>query len=161
MEIVSENLTGLESKITFHCKMCKAKFIVKCDDAVVQMNINTCAVAGSIATGAGHAQFNEIVATIGLPIMTRNTFKKNMDVINEVWDTEKTNSMIECAQIERHLAIEEERVNEEGIPIIDVFADGCWGKRPYQKNYSSLSGGAAIIYLFLLNKSFMYFKSIE
>lgn len=36
-------------------------------------------------------------------------------------------------------------MNKDGIPIIDVIADGCWSKRSYKKNYNALSGAAAII----------------
>ena len=53
--------------------------------------------------------------------------------------------MNEAAEEERCAAIAEGRVNAVGIPIIDVISDGCWAKRSYQKNYSSLSGAAAIL----------------
>ncbi|CAL1295640.1 unnamed protein product, partial [Larinioides sclopetarius] len=32
-----------------------------------------------------------------------------------------------------------------GIPLLTVVADGCWAKRSYRTNYSSLSGAAAIV----------------
>ncbi|GBP55022.1 hypothetical protein EVAR_46318_1 [Eumeta japonica] len=46
---------------------------------------------------------------------------------------------------ERQAALYEGRITEEGIPIIDVVADGYWSKKSYKTNYSALPGAAAII----------------
>ncbi|KAL0829810.1 hypothetical protein ABMA28_003293 [Loxostege sticticalis] len=46
-----------------------------------------------------------------------------------------------AAQKEREIAIAEGRVDENGIPKIDVIVDGCWCKRIYKKNYSALRSG--------------------
>uniref|UniRef100_A0A1B6C9D7 Mutator-like transposase domain-containing protein n=1 Tax=Clastoptera arizonana TaxID=38151 RepID=A0A1B6C9D7_9HEMI len=36
-------------------------------------------------------------------------------------------------------------IDQNGMPLITVVADGCWCKRSYRSNYSSLSGVAAIV----------------
>ncbi|XP_048481126.1 uncharacterized protein LOC119691926 isoform X1 [Plutella xylostella] len=53
--------------------------------------------------------------------------------------------MAEAGKEEKAMAIKAGRINKDGIPIIDVVTDGCWSKRSYKKNYSALSGAAAII----------------
>lgn len=53
--------------------------------------------------------------------------------------------MNEAAEEEKNIALEKGHVSKDDIPIIDVVVDGCWSKRSYRKNYSALSGAAAII----------------
>lgn len=54
--------------------------------------------------------------------------------------------MKEAADEERQAAIERGDIDEEdGVPFISVVTDGCWCKRSYNKNYTSLSGVAAIV----------------
>lgn len=47
--------------------------------------------------------------------------------------------------MERHFVISEGRISKNGIPIIEVVADGCYSKITYKKNYSVLSNATAII----------------
>ena len=55
------------------------------------------------------------------------------------------NNNNEAVEEEKRISLENGRVSKDGIPIIDVIVDGCWSKRSYKKNYSALSGAAAII----------------
>ena len=43
------------------------------------------------------------------------------------------------------MAVEELNIDQHGVPMITVAADGAWSKRLYRTNYSSLSGVAAIV----------------
>lgn len=51
---------------------------------------------------------------------------------------------------EARLAVEENNVNENGIPLITVVADGTWSKRSYKSNYNALSGVVSIIIILYL-----------
>ncbi|CAH1377203.1 unnamed protein product [Tenebrio molitor] len=53
--------------------------------------------------------------------------------------------MKETIDEEKQLAIERGDVDENGVPLLTVVADGSWAKRSYKCNYSSLSGMASII----------------
>ncbi|GBP00707.1 hypothetical protein EVAR_76950_1 [Eumeta japonica] len=71
--------------------------------------------------------------------------------------------MIKSGAKERQAALDEGRVTKEGIPIIDVVADGCWSKRSYKTNYSALSGAAAIVRKRFVGSNFaeiMYMVSV-
>lgn len=145
VKIVSEVRIGLISKFKLQCMMCNMTFILDSDNPIDEMDINTSAVAGSIAIGCGYSQLKELTSTIGLAPMSDKLFSAKMDIVNKRWEEELCKSLSEAAKEEYDLAIKEGRVNSDGIPIIDVTADGCYGKRSYKKNYSSLSGAAAII----------------
>lgn len=41
-----------------------------------------------------------------------------------------------AAAEERDAALKDGRVNKNGTTMIEVIADGCWGKRSYRTNYS-------------------------
>lgn len=145
MEIISETRIGFTSKFNIKCKMCNLSFLVYNDNPVDDMDLNTAAVAGTVAIGCGHSQLTEITASLGIPPMNKQLFSSKLEVVHKKWENELLKSMSEAGEEERRLAIEEGRVNKDGIPVIDVIADGCYAKRSYRKNYSSLSGAAAII----------------
>ena len=42
-------------------------FVIDGDNSPEEMNLNTCGVAGAIAAGCGHDQFQEITSALGLP----------------------------------------------------------------------------------------------
>lgn len=144
-EIISETRVGLVSNFKVKCKMCNMTFKLQSDNPIAEMDLNTSAVAGAVAIGCGHTQLTEISAAMGLVPMSQNIFSSKLNLINEKWKSELTKSMADAAEEERRLAIQDERVDSNGIAIIDVIADGCYSKRSYRKNYSSLSGAAAII----------------
>ncbi|KAJ8728955.1 hypothetical protein PYW07_006651 [Mythimna separata] len=125
--------------------MCNEKFHVENDPPGEQLTVNHCAVAGTIATGNGHSQLQEFSASLNLPIMTTKTYKACHVKLQMHWEKVSVESMNQAAAKERELALSENRVDKNGIPIIDVVVDGCWSKRTYKKNYSALSGAAAII----------------
>ncbi|KAL4721450.1 hypothetical protein ACJJTC_013649 [Scirpophaga incertulas] len=146
LDLVAETQNGLQSKFTFKCRLCNSKFCINSDNCSDNyLNINTCAVAGTIAIGAGHSQLSELMAAINLPLLSEKSYSYNHELVSRKWENVLSNSMKKAAEIEREFAISNGRMNKDGIPIIDVVADGCWSKRSYKKNYNALSGAAAII----------------
>ncbi|XP_063389246.1 uncharacterized protein LOC134675025 [Cydia fagiglandana] len=145
VQIISETRTGLISLYTLECKMCNMRFHIHNDNAADTLDLNISAVAGTVAIGCGYTQLTDLTAAIGIPPMSKNIFSARMAVVHKKWEEELYKSMTQAAEEERELAIKEGRVNSEGIAIIDVIADGCYSKRSYRKNYSALSGAAAII----------------
>ncbi|CAG4975823.1 unnamed protein product [Colias eurytheme] len=124
--------------------MCKRQFVIN-NDADTCLPINTCAVAGTNSIGCGHSQLQEFSSAMNLPIMSQKTYQKNHKLISENWQQLAQQSMDQAAEEEKNMAIAEGRVSKNGTPIIDVIADGVYAKRSYKKNYSALSGAAAIV----------------
>lgn len=48
--------------------------------------------------------------------------------------------MIKAGDEERQLAIKNGNVDECGVPMCTVIADGQWSKRSYKTKYNSFSG---------------------
>lgn len=123
--------------------MCKEKFFL-CNDTG-DMDINTAAVAGAVSVGIGYSQLEEFLSALDLPVMTEPVYQKRHNIVSDTFDKALVKSMNEAAEEEKNIALEKGHVSKDGIPIIDVVVDGCWSKRSYRKNYSALSGAAAII----------------
>ncbi|CAK1589570.1 unnamed protein product [Parnassius mnemosyne] len=122
--------------------MCKEKYILNVSG---DLDINTAAVAGAVSVGIGYSQLEELLSAIDLPMMTEPLYQKQHEFVSNAWEKALDQSMQEAAEEEKKIALEKGRVTTDGIPIIDVIVDGCWSKRSYKKNYSALSGAAAII----------------
>lgn len=58
------------------------------------------------------------------------------DTVHETaWD-----EMKKAGDEERRIAIESNNLDEDGIPMCAVIADGQWSKRSYKTKYDALSG---------------------
>ncbi|GFU18384.1 uncharacterized protein NPIL_268121, partial [Nephila pilipes] len=80
--------------------------------------------------------------TLDTPPLSSNMYQKEHDNIATAWEKVAENEMYCAATEEKHLAVQAGKV---GIPMLTVVVDGCWAKRSYRINYSSLSGAAAIV----------------
>ncbi|XP_039287389.1 uncharacterized protein LOC120352037, partial [Nilaparvata lugens] len=109
------------------------------------MDVNTSAVSGTISTGGGHAQLEEVMSSLDIPCMTYHTFRKYHDRVAEAWKETAAKSMEMAAEEEKREAIKRGDVDSHGVPLLTVVADGCWAKRSFRTNYNSLSGVAAIV----------------
>lgn len=138
IDIVGEVKVGLHSVFRLKCRMCNLTFHIESEST--EININTCAVAGTIAIGCGYSQLQELCAALDLPLMTGKTYKKEHYKLSNLWEKISVDSMNEAAEQERRISLAEGRVDKDGVPICDVIVDGCWSKRTYKKNYSALSG---------------------
>lgn len=90
-----------------------------------------------------------------MPNMSNPLYQKiHNDLIKHTENT-ALEAMEMAGKEEARLAVEENNVNENGIPLITVVADGTWSKRSYKSNYNALSGVRSIIimwYLFYICK---------
>lgn len=144
LKLLGEKRIGLTSKFAVECMMCKEKFSI-CY-VTGELDINTAEVAGALSVGIGYSQLEELISALDLPVTTEPIYQKRQDIVSNTKDEALTKSMNEeSAEEEKRVAIEKGRISKNGIPIIDVVVDGYWSKRSYKKNYSALSGAAAII----------------
>ncbi|CAG9792585.1 unnamed protein product [Diatraea saccharalis] len=109
------------------------------------VDVNSCAVAGIISIGGGYSHLEEFFMALNLPMISNKIYQSQHNILSRNWEKVAQDSMNEAAEKERNFAIANGRISKTGVPIIDVVADGCYSKRSYKKNYSALSGAAAII----------------
>lgn len=93
-----------------------------------------------IILGIGHSQLSEFTAAMEIPCMSNTTYSRvhetvSFSVHNTAWD-----EMKKAGVEERELALEAGEVDENGIPMCTVVADGQWCKRSYKTKYNALSG---------------------
>ena len=96
------------------------------------------AVSGCVSTGNGYTQTNELFSSVDVPFMAPDTFQKHHQTVSQSIEESSWGTMVEAAREEARLAVECGDVNENGIPIIAITADGAWSKRSYLKIIKAL-----------------------
>lgn len=143
---ISESRTGFITTITFKCKMCNlVKSITSEKSTLGPSSVNAALVSGIMSTGGGFSQLAEISASIDMPCMATDTWRKYHKIVSDAYHDISREQMLESGREEARLAREVGDVDEDGYPCIAVVADGSWAKRSYRTKYDSLSGVAAIV----------------
>ncbi|XP_076660424.1 uncharacterized protein LOC143363777 [Halictus rubicundus] len=147
LTITGRRRLGLATKILIECKMCKYKTEINSESAESdRLNINCSAVAGTITSGGGYIQMEEMFSAMNIPCMSRWIYRKCHDDIVETSINAAEAEMIAAAEEEKRLATERGDVLPSGIRFIPVVADGSWMKRSYRTGkYDSMAGVSAII----------------
>ncbi|XP_039279712.1 uncharacterized protein LOC120350425 isoform X2 [Nilaparvata lugens] len=149
MTVMKECRKGLNSCITLKCKMCNIEKSLWTNASNEKtMDVNTSAVSGTISTGGGHSQLEEVLSCLDIPCMSYNTFRKYHDRVADAWKETAEKSMEMAAEEENNEAIKRGDIDADGVPLLMVVADGCWAKRSYRTNNNSLSGVVRIIYYY-------------
>ena len=144
-KLVNTRRCGFRTQFFYKCNMChyEANFWSHPKDEKT-MDINTAITAGTITTGIGYAQMEEMFAAANVPCMSQKTYIKNREVVLEEFEKTAFENMKKAGELERQLAVERNDVIN-GYACIPVVADGSWLTRSYGKNFDSLSGVVAII----------------
>ncbi|KAJ8873451.1 hypothetical protein PR048_024268 [Dryococelus australis] len=90
-----------------------------------KIDVNTAAVSGTISSGGGQAQLEEVFSAVDVPVIPT---------------VEALEEMQTAALKEARLAKEKREVDSDSIPTIMAVADDCWSKRSYRTNYTAVSG---------------------
>ena len=108
------------------------------------MDVNSGATVGTLTTGIGFSQLEELCAAMNVPCMSEKTYiQRRESLVDELLTTAQTEMKL-AGEVEKELAIKKGDIHKD-IPYIPVVADGSWMKRSYGTNYDSLSGVGAII----------------
>ena len=108
------------------------------------MDANSGAAIGTLTTGIGFAQLEELCAAMNVPCMSEKTYIKcRQHLVDELLKTAEREMKL-AGEAEKEAAIKRGDIHQ-GIPYISVVVDGSWMKRSYGTNYDSLSGVGAII----------------
>ncbi|KAF4528913.1 hypothetical protein B566_EDAN017330 [Ephemera danica] len=147
LELISENREGFRSVFNFQCKMCNGKYPVATENTTdrTKLDVNTSIVHGTMVAGGGLATINEIAMSLNMPSMGPNTYQKVAVALSSVLQTIAKQVMQAAAAVEKNYAAAMGKITSDLKAKITVIADGCWPKRSYKTNYSSLSGVATII----------------
>ena len=106
--------------------------------------MNVGAVLGQMATGGGASRLQQVMASVGVPSVSKSTFTSTERYITEELQVHLAESMIAAGKEERRLAVENDDYFQ-GVPAITVIADGGWSKRSHKHSYNAKSGVAVII----------------
>lgn len=148
--LLQEMRKGLASTFLFECEMCKKKFRLSTHNPSnltperERVEINLAATSGMHACGIGYTQFEELMSAMDIPIFNEKFHAKTQNIIFDEWEATADEMMALAAERERTAAINDGKLIN-GIPVIDVYADGAWSKRSYGTNYNAMSGVAAIV----------------
>ncbi|XP_076655252.1 uncharacterized protein LOC143360365 [Halictus rubicundus] len=132
LEIASSTQIGLMTTLILRCAMCHYRVPVYSHPPDhTRMNINQCAVIGTIITGGGYAQMEQFLTALNLKSPSAAKYEHYHKILIDALIAAAEIEMLAAAEEEKRLAIERGDVLPCGIPHIPVVADGCWMKRSY------------------------------
>ncbi|KAJ8875743.1 hypothetical protein PR048_023642 [Dryococelus australis] len=103
------------------------------------MDVNRSPVCGTMYTGRGHAQLEEIMSAMNIPTVSAKTFRKYHDDMCEGYEATTLNEIMLAAKEEARLAVAVGDVDRNGVTIKTVIADASGSKHSHRTNYSALS----------------------
>ncbi|XP_071654094.1 uncharacterized protein [Temnothorax longispinosus] len=136
---------GLKIKFIVECRMCHYRssfWSEPTDDR--KLDVNRGIVAGTILTGIGHKQLEELLAAVDVLCMSNKTYISFHNEMSEAFAAAAEEEMRMAGEEARRLAIERGDVID-GVPHIPVITDGSWMKRSYRSGSYDSPSGAAII----------------
>ena len=148
VELIGEvQRNGLASRILAHSSKCNEEFLFSSSNKVILHNqnekekhswaYNAAAVMGKMATGGGHSSLDEVLATLGVPSLTKQMFTE----IERCLGTSFEQLLLE---LEGKQIAEQNKNYHEGVPAITVVLDGGWSKRSHKHSYNANSGVGVI-----------------
>ena len=148
--LVGERRDGLASIVSSRSSKCGYNIQLETSTKVrgpkgyQRWECNLAAVWGQMSTGGGHSKLQETMGTLGIPVMSKNSFTSTERDVGRWWKDQLEQSMLEAGKEEKRLA-EERGDYHEGIPAITVIVDGGWSKRSHRHSYNAKSGVAIVI----------------
>lgn len=133
---------GFFSEFLFECSLCRKKEIIYSEppNANEKLSVNTAIVTAVLNTGQGYSQLNQFSAILDMPCMSNHKYQRQHEFVANKTQSTTWDAIEAAGKEESRLAIENGDVNDDGIPMITVVADGAWSKRSYKHNYNALSG---------------------
>ncbi|XP_029177965.1 uncharacterized protein LOC114945823 [Nylanderia fulva] len=130
-----KNHDGLKTQFSVKCRMCHTTgdfWSEPKDDK--KLDVNNGIVSGTILTGTGHKQLEELLAAADIACMNNKKYIKHHNEMSEAFAAAAEEEMRVAGEEEKRLAIERGDVID-GIPHIPVITDGSWMKRSYRSDY--------------------------
>ena len=141
---------GMASIFEVSCDSCEEKFTMETSTKIAgskeinkRYSVNVEAVWGQMVTGGGQRKLNEMMASMGIPGMSKGTFIQIETQISTKWEDTLSTEMQTAEEEEKRLAIERKDFFQD-VPAIMVVVDGGWSKRSHKHSYNAKSGVAFI-----------------
>lgn len=99
--------------------------------------------------GIGYTQLAELSSSIELPYLSSTAYINNLSLVSNFVADTAIDEMIKAGNEERQIAIKNGNIDENGVPMCTVIADGQWSKRSYKTKYNSFSGAVKNIFRYL------------
>lgn len=145
LTLKKEIKNGFLSEFVFQCNICnKMEYISNENRNSMSMSINSAIVSATLCTGLGYSQLDMISAILNMHNMSNPVYQKIHNEILKHTTEVALDAMKEAGKEEAKLALEDNSVTDDGIPLITVVADGTWSKRSYKTNYNALSCAVSI-----------------
>jgi hypothetical protein len=161
MYLIKEKQMGLKNVITFQCRMCNIeKSLSLVEEADSLLEINNALALATVSTGTGYSALDEIFSVLNIPFMSPTTYQKNHNKVTEIIESISWDMMVKAGQEEARLAIQLGQIDQDGIPLITVIADGAWSKRSYSVNYDA-SSGVVSFFSYTLEKLMSYRSNLN
>ena len=138
--------SGMASVLSARCNNCRAEIAFSTSHKVKGVGTgkrwesNVAAVWGQMTTGGGHARLNEVMSTLGVPVMTKKAFTATESAIDKCWWESLEASMKQAAEEEKKMAVERGSYHE-GVPAIRVILDAGWSKRSHKHLQCEIRSG--------------------
>ena len=124
------NREGLASVLEISCTACEDKFTIESSSKIegseginTRYSVNVGAVWGQMATGGGQRNFNELMASINVPGISKPTFNRIETQIGKKWEDILSVEIVKAGEEDKRLATDRKDFFQ-GIPSITVVIDG-------------------------------------
>lgn len=88
--------------------------------------MNASIVTATLNTGQGHSQLDQFSAILDMPCMSQKKYQKEHTFAANKTEMTMWEALKAAGKEEASLAIECGDVNDDGVPMITVVADGGW-----------------------------------
>ena len=92
---------------------------------------NAAAVMGQMATGGGHSSLEEVLATLGVPSLTKQIFTEIERCLGTSFEQQELELMVKTGREEKQIAAQKNNYHE-GVPAITVAVDSGWSKQSHK-----------------------------
>lgn len=98
------------------------------------------------AIGIGYTQLSELSSSAELPFLSSTAYLKYLSIVSDAIKDTAIDEMLKAGNEERQLAIKSGNIDEDGIPMCTVIADGQWSKRSYKMKFNAFSGAVRMLF---------------
>ncbi|KAF0708510.1 YqaJ domain-containing protein [Aphis craccivora] len=154
MEFQNEIRKGFNSVFKFKCKICGIKSSIYSENINESkyLGFNLAVINGTLAVGIGQSQLSEFCASVEIPSLSSTSYLNNLSTVSDAVNDALFEELKKAGEEERRLAIESGNVDEQGVPMCTVIADGQWSKRSYKTKFNAFSGAVRYILIFIIQK---------
>lgn len=128
---------------------CNATFTIPSSSRITSTGkkfwtVNVGAVLGQMATGGGASRLQQVMGSVGVASVSKQTFTATEKFITEEVERQLSQTMLDAGKEEQKYA-ESSGEYFQRVPAITVIADEGWSKRSHKHSYNAKSGVAVII----------------